>query len=239
MSVISGILNSNASEDASAAQSASAQAGIAAQNEAAAQMRQRLDPYSTAGTGALGKQQDLLGVNGNTAQKSAIDAIKNSFQYGELNKQGQDAILQNASATGGLRGGNTQAALAQFSPALLNSLISDQYTKLGGITSIGENAGAQSGNMGMQSANSVSSLLSQQGRAVAGGILGSTGAMTNSLNTGFNLAGNFAKSNGGWGGLGTNNLGSSQTPTGGYDPSGNYNANMLDQQYAQGWGYGD
>ena len=193
--------SAGAAKDAANAQAASAQAGIDATTAANNKVQQILSPYSNAGADSIAKQQDLLGLNGNDKQLAAINAIKTSSQYGELNKQGQDSILQNASATGGLRGGNTQAALAQFSPALLNSLINDQYTKLGGITSIGENAGAQTGNMGMQSANSVSALLAQQGRANAGGILGQANATNNMINTGANLLGNATRNISGWGGL--------------------------------------
>ncbi len=193
-----------AARDAANIQAASAQKGIDAQTAANSDLKALLAPYTSAGYGSLQHQQDLLGLNGNDAQLGAINSIKQSSQFDQLNRTGQDAILQNASATGGLRGGNTQAALAQFSPALLNSLISDQYTKLGGITSIGQNAAAGTGNAGMQSANSVSALLAQQGRANAGGILGQAQAFNGAINTGANLIGRYGGSSG-WGGLGSNN----------------------------------
>jgi hypothetical protein len=188
----------SATRDAANTQARSAQTGIDAQTTANSDLKALLAPYTSAGYQSLAHQQDLLGLNGNDAQLGAINSIKQSSQFDQLNRTGQDAILQNASATGGLRGGNTQAALAQFSPALLNSLISDQYTKLGGMTSIGSNAAAGTGNAGMQSANSVSALLAQQGRANAGGILGQAGAINSGINTGFNLLGR------GWGGLNSN-----------------------------------
>lgn len=195
--------SAGAARDAANIQANAAQAGISAQTDAQSKIQALLAPYVGAGNQSLVKQQDLLGLNGNDAQLSAINAIKTSSQFDALNKTGQDSILQNASATGGLRGGNTQAALAQFSPALLNSLISDQYTKLGGITSLGQNAAAGTGNAGMQSANSVSALLAQQGRANAGGVLGQTSAINSGLNTGANLVGNFSRQSTGWGGLGS------------------------------------
>ena len=130
-----------------------------------------LSPYVNAGTGALGAQQNLLGLNGNSAQQSAISGIQNGAQFQALEQSGQNAILQNASATGGLRGGNTQAALGQFSPQLLQQLIQQQYSNLGGITSIGQNAAAGVGNAGMANANSISGLLQSQGSAQAGAAL--------------------------------------------------------------------
>lgn len=173
--VVGGVLSSNAQKDA--AQTA-ADAQTNASNQSIGEQQRQFDalqkllaPYVNAGTGSLSAQQNLLGLNGTDQQQQAIDALKNGSQFKELNAQGQNAILQNASATGGLRGGNVQGALAQFSPALLNQLINDQYTKLGGMTSLGQNAAAMQGNAGMQSANSISAQLNQIGAANAGNAL--------------------------------------------------------------------
>jgi hypothetical protein len=54
-----------------------------------------------------------------------------------LVSQGEEALLQNAAATGGLRGGNLQGALAQFRPQMLSNLITQQYNQLGGIGALG------------------------------------------------------------------------------------------------------
>jgi hypothetical protein len=161
----------NAAQTAANAQTQSSDAAIAQQNKQFEALQQLLKPYSEAGTGALGAQQALLGLSGNGAQQSAINGIQNGAQFQALNQQGQNAILQNASATGGLRGGNVQSALAQFSPLLLNQLIQQQYSNLGGLTSIGQNAAAGVGNAGMSNANSISNLLQSQGAAQAGSAL--------------------------------------------------------------------
>lgn len=142
---------------------------------------------ATAGTpGALQGQQDLLGLNGFGAQQTSIDALKNSPMFTSLLAQGENSILQNASATGGLRGGNTQSALAQFSPALLAQTINDQYSRLGGITALGQNSAVGVGNAGMQTGGSIAALLQQQGAAQAGGALGQGAAIAGFGN---NLAG--------------------------------------------------
>lgn len=173
--VVGGVMSSNAQKDAAStaadAQTQSSQASIGEQQRQFDALQKLLAPYVGAGTGSLTAQQNLLGLNGNDAQSTAISGIKNSSQFNELNQQGQNAILQNASATGGLRGGNVQGALAQFSPQLLNQLINEQYTKLGGMTSLGQNAAAMQGNAGMQSANNISAQLNQIGAANAGNAL--------------------------------------------------------------------
>lgn len=176
-SVITGYMASSAQEDAANtaanAQTQSSAAGIAEQRRQFDSIRELLKPYVDAGSGALTGQKDLIGLNGNAAQQSAIDAIKGGPEFQTLLKQGENSILQNASATGGLRGGNTQRALEQFSPQLLSQLIQQRFANLGGITSIGQNAAAGTGNAGMNSANQITGLLQQQGAAQAGAALAS------------------------------------------------------------------
>lgn len=173
--VVGGFMTSQATRSAAnRAADAQTQAAMMATEEQRRQfdaIKELLSPYVNAGTSALAAQQNILGLNGNEAQQNAINAIKGSSQFNELNAQGQNAILQNASATGGLRGGNVQGALAQFSPQLLNSLIQQQFTNLGGIASLGQNAAAGTGNAGMQTANAISNNLNQAGAAAAGSAL--------------------------------------------------------------------
>lgn len=181
--LIGSSMQSNAAEDASAAQQATGMAGIAQQNKQFEAIQKLLAPYVQAGSGVDGKggslqaQMDLAGLGAPGAQQQAIDALMKGPQFTSQLKQGENSILSNASATGGLRGGNTQAALAQFSPALLASTINDQYARLGGLTSLGQNAAAGVGNAGMQTGNNITSLLggigaSQAGNALAQGRIG-------------------------------------------------------------------
>lgn len=169
----------NAANQAADAQIQSNQAAIDEQKRQFDAIQELMKPYVNAGTGALAGQQDLLGLNGASKQQAAIDAINNSQAMQTYMQQGENAILQNASATGGLRGGNTQSALSQFRPQLLNQLINQQYQNLGGLTSIGQNAAAGVGNAGMQSANNIGNLLQQSGAAQAGNALAQGKATAN------------------------------------------------------------
>jgi hypothetical protein len=173
--------SAKAAKNASEAQSASADAGVAEQRRQYDELVKLLSPYAKAGEGSLAAQQNILGLNGPKEQKAAVTAIEQSPYFQATAKQGENAILQNASATGGLRSGNTQGALAQFRPGLLNQLVQQQYQNLGGITSLGQNSAAQTGNAGMQSANSIGNLLAQQGQAQAGGIIGAQNAQNQFL----------------------------------------------------------
>lgn len=188
-SVYSASQSSKAAKKASDAQSDASQAGIDEQKRQYDNMVQLLSPYTNAGTGALNQQQNILGLNGQQAQKDAMYTFENSPYFQSTAKQGENAILQNASATGGLRGGNTQGALAQFRPQLLNQLVQQQYSNLGGLTTLGQNSAAQTGSAGMNSANSISNLLAQQGQAQAGGYIGQANAINQGVNNLIQLGG--------------------------------------------------
>lgn len=162
---------SNAASDAAGQQAASAQQGIDEQRRQFDAIQKLLSPYVSQGNTALTAQGNLTGLNGADAQQAAIAALQTSPQFTALQQQGESRILANASATGGLRGGNTQAALAQFSPALLSATINDQYARLGGLSSMGLGAATQTGNFGQASTSNVQQLLQQQGAALAGGSL--------------------------------------------------------------------
>lgn len=169
--VVSGVVASKSAKKAANAQTAAAEMGVEEQRYQFDALQKLLKPYAAAGNGALGAQQDLLGLNGIGKQRGAISGIENGAQFQALLQQGEDAILQNASATGGLRGGDVQSALGQFRPQLLSALIDQQYSRLGGITSIGQNAAAMTGNAGMQAGNSIAGLMQQSGAAQAGAAL--------------------------------------------------------------------
>lgn len=114
-----------------------------AQRDAAAQAQKQLSPYTEAAKVALPGMQDLMGLSGDEAQQQAIANIQNSPMFTAQVQQGEEALLQNAAATGGLRGGNTQAALAQFRPMLLNQAIQQRFANLGTVAGLGANATGQ------------------------------------------------------------------------------------------------
>jgi hypothetical protein len=149
-------------------------------------------PYVGAGPGALQAMQGLAGLRGAGEQQAAINQIQQGAQFQELARQGEQGILQNAAATGGLRGGNVQAALAQFRPALLNQLIESQYGKLAGLTQLGSTSAenllrlgqasaAGVGAAGQQSAQNIGNLMVGQGQAQAAGLIGAANAQAQGL----------------------------------------------------------
>lgn len=172
---IGAITGSNAAaagaEAAAESQGAAAQAGIAEQRRQFDALQALLSPFVKGGAGAFAAQQNLIGLGGADAQRAAISQLEQSPQFQALTQQGEQGILANASATGGLRGGNTQGALAQFRPALLAQLIEQQYGRLGGLSQLGQASAAGVGSAGQQTGSNISQLLQQQGAATAGGQL--------------------------------------------------------------------
>jgi hypothetical protein len=191
--LISGMAQADAAESAAAAQTGAAQAGIEEQRRQFDKVQELLKPYSMAGEKALGglapyaaagapaleEQQAQLGLRGPEAERAAIERIRGGETFQALAGQGEEALLQRASATGGLRGGNIQGALAQFRPALLSSLIDQQYGRLGGMTALGQTTTQNLAGLGQASAAgtgaaaqttgaNISNLLGQQGAALAG-----------------------------------------------------------------------
>jgi len=178
----SAALGANAASKAGRAQERAADKGVAEQQAAREEMRRLLEPYVAAGGPALEAQMGALCLRGPEAQQAYVSQQEQSPIFQALKRQQEESILQNASATGGLRGGNIQGALAQFSPALLNQLLEQQYGKLVGMTALGQQSAAGVGTSGMQSANAISDLFGQAGAARAGSALGVGQALSGPFN---------------------------------------------------------
>lgn len=180
--VVGGIMQSEAASDAAGAQAAASQAGIEEQRRQFDMVRELLKPYVEVGTPALQQQQALIGLQGAEAQQAAIAGLESSPLFQARVRQGEEALLQRASATGGLRGGNIQAALAQFRPQMLQQEIETQYGRLGGLTSLGQQSAAGVGTAGMQTGARVAGLYGDVGAAQAGKELAQGQAFANVLN---------------------------------------------------------
>ncbi|MCK5023230.1 MAG: hypothetical protein KAS04_03590 [Candidatus Aenigmarchaeota archaeon] len=159
----------DAAKAAAETQAGAAKAGIAEQRRQFDAITQMMTPFLEAGTGALSAQQELAGLAGPEAQQAAIQQLQTSPAFQAMTQQGEEAILQRASATGGLRGGNVQGALAQFRPQMLSQMIESQYGKLGGLTSMGQATAARQAAAGQATSSNIANLLQQQAAATAGG----------------------------------------------------------------------
>lgn len=174
-SIAGGLISSGAQKSAAstaaAAQTQAAELSIEEQRRQFDEITKLLQPYVSAGESAIGGQLALAGLQGPEAQQAAISAIEQGPQYQALVQQGEEALLQQAAATGGLRGGNVQGALAQFRPQMLSNLIEAQYSRLGGLTNVGQASAARQAAAGQAASGNISNLLQQQGAAAAGAAL--------------------------------------------------------------------
>jgi hypothetical protein len=188
-SVASSAIGSKAAGKAGAAQERAALMGVEEQRAAREEMRGLLQPYVAAGGPALQAQMAALGLAGPEAQQAYVTQQEQNPLFQALARQQEEAMLQSASATGGLRGGNIQGALAQFRPALLNQFLEQQYGRLGGLTALGQQSAAGVGTAGMQSASNIGQLFGQVGQAQAGAALGKAAALQQTLNLPAQFAG--------------------------------------------------
>jgi hypothetical protein len=197
--VLSSSAQRSAAKSAAGAQVQSAQMGIDEQRRQFDVMQELLSPYVSGGTQAFQAQRDLLGIGGGpggrlkgtrvvggafgmgvpvpifeTAEEAQARALK-ELEEGPLFqaqvRQGEQALLQNAAATGQLRGGNLAAALVQFRPAMLQQQIQQQFANLGGLAQYGQASAARVGAGAQASGTNIANLLAQQGAAQAGGAL--------------------------------------------------------------------
>lgn len=178
-SVISGNKQKQAAETAADSQLEASQMQLQATEMEIEERRRQFDkiqellaPYVTGGTDAFSGALNLAGVNGAGAQRQAITGIEQSPEFEALYGSAENALLQNASATGGLRGGNTQDALSRVRPEILRQLVNEQYGRLGGLATVGQNAAAQTGTAAQNLASGIGGALQQQGQ-----IFGQQGAI--------------------------------------------------------------
>lgn len=177
---------------------ASAQAGAtrdASNQEMAMYNKTRADllPYNKAGQGALNNL--TTNIADYTAPISMDEATLQRTPGYQFNlRQGLKSV-QNSAAARGL--GNSGAALkgaAAYATGLADSTYQNQfnntntnrtnsYNRLMGISQLGENAAAQTGAFGTQTAQSIGANTIQGGNAIAAGYLGAANSLNNGVNS--------------------------------------------------------
>jgi hypothetical protein len=139
---------------------------------------------------ALAKLNALYGGGdaGAGVQQGLIDQAKTSPMYTELMgglKQGENAILRNASATGGLRSGNTNMALADYGTQLSNQALTSSYNQqLSGLSGL---AGLPTNEA--QIGNTMAGIGATRAAGIAGAAQANQAGMQNLLNTGLGIVG--------------------------------------------------
>ena len=135
-----------------------------------------LESYATGGKEAYDMQQALSGLKGADAQQIAYDIVESDPAYKYQIDKAEEGMLANSSATGGLRGGNIQGALAEFRPEMLSRAINQKYAQLAPMSAVGANIAGNLVNTGAGVANNLfgssqqaTGQLASMGLSAAGG----------------------------------------------------------------------
>lgn len=203
-SLLSGIVGGKGAKKAAQIQADAYQKGIDEQHRQFDTTQANFAPFLGAGQNALSGANggsgllDFLGLSGNDKQQAAYDSLRQSPAFTSLYNTGQDTILQNNAATGGLRGGNTQNSLANFGSNLLGTVLNQRLGDLGNLVNVGVGSANSLGSLGQQNANSVSTLLGQQGGAQAQASTAWLAALQGTLNQ---IGGNVGSGSGALSGI--------------------------------------
>jgi hypothetical protein len=126
--------------------------------------------------------------------------------------QGQQAVMANAAARGGIQSGQTLKDLTSFGQGLASTEYQNAfnryqtqqnavYNRLANLAGSGQNAAVQQGGFGQSTANNISGLQQAQGAFNAANAIGQAGAINQGIG-GLTLAGILAQQQGGGGGFG-------------------------------------
>lgn len=192
--------NNAANKEVGAANNATAmQQGIYQQNEA------NLTPYMQQGNGAMARLSDLMGTSGNplasgygslTHNFTAQDYLNNQDPgYRFQLQQGQQALQNSQASESGAMSGAALKGLIAYNQGMASTGYQNAYnrwfnnnnatyTRLSGLASLGENAAAGAGNMGVQSGANMANTITGAGNAAAAGAIGVGNAITGAVNNG-------------------------------------------------------
>jgi len=146
-----------------------------------AQTSQSLQPWMQGGREASAQQQALLGLGGQEAQQAAFQAFEESPGQLFIRKRAQKNLLQNASAIGGLGGGNVRSALVEQGAGFAAQDYANQFNRLGQLSGQGQQAATNVGQFGAQAAANQSNLGLAAGAARASGVQGAKNALASGI----------------------------------------------------------
>ena len=177
--------------DAAAAQIEAAEASQAELRRQFDVQQENLRPFRELTLPALEKISAFTGASGVEAQEEAFREFRGSPGQQFLRDRAERSLLRNASAIGGLGGGNIRKALQEQAVGLAQQDFSTQFNRLAGLAGIAQTTTAQQGQLGQQFAGDISSTLTQAANARAAGQQAQQQATSNLVGTAAGLAGTF------------------------------------------------
>lgn len=206
--VIGDITGSNkqakAAQNAAAQQAAAAEKASQIQKDMFEQVRGDLNPYRTAGSNALAQLMGGMGQDGQFMKTYSGQDIYDDPSYQFRVNQGNNAIQGSAAAQGGLLSGATLKALQNYGQESasqeyqnaynrFNADQTNQYNRLSNLVGIGQNAAAQTGNAGTQTAQAIANNTMQGANSQAAGTIAAGNSVANGFGSLLGLAGTAAK----------------------------------------------
>jgi hypothetical protein len=164
--VVGGVATSVAGSSAASATNNATNASVAEQNSALQQQAALSAPYRGVGTAAIGQYENLLGIGPNANAQTIQQALASTPGYQFTQQQGEQGILNAASAAGGFSG-NTATALDQYNTGLANQTYQQALGNSLNAVQLGQaSAAGQAANIG-NAANTISGAYTQQGTNIA------------------------------------------------------------------------
>ena len=164
ISVVGGVVSSNKAKSAAKGQQRGVSEGIDSQERMFDKSLRLQQPYREAGYGALGGLQQLTDPAG---RAELLEGYYSGPEYQQQSAQVEEQQLRNAAATGGIRGGANQAALATIAPQLGQQYLSGLNQQYTGLANLGVGAASQGSSQAMQLGGNISALQQQAAQAGA------------------------------------------------------------------------
>ena len=177
-SVIGGISSASAAKKAAKAQTRAANNQLAVQKQMYDQQRTDLAPYRDTGLNALAGVNYELGLAPKPADYAGFQATP-GYQFAL--DQGQKALDRTAAANGMLYSGNTLKSSMDYNQGMAKQEYGNFFNRLYGLTNMGQNSAAMTGQAGQNYANQASNAFANIGNAQAAGSIGTANAINNGL----------------------------------------------------------
>ena len=191
--VVGGVLGS---KSASKGRKSAAKGEEAARLESQRQFdltREDFRPFQEAGVAALGQQQALIGLSGVEAQQEAFNTLEQSPGQQFLRDRAQKNLVRNASAIGGLGGGNVRSALVQQGVGFAQQDLQNQFGRLGQLAGQGQQATTNVAQIGGNISQNIANQAIASGQNRASGIAQQNQITQNTIGGLSNLFGQFSQ----------------------------------------------
>jgi hypothetical protein len=177
-SVVGGVLEANAAEDAAETQSQAAANALALQREMFEYQKGLLEPYRTAGTKALERLSGAMGLGGPGSQQQMLEMDPGyGFRLGE----GLKALERMQASRGNFLSGGALKAGQRFAQDTASQEYGNAYNRLANIAGLGQTAGTQMGGAAAGFGTSAGNIMGQEANALAAGRMGRASAYTGAI----------------------------------------------------------